>query len=183
MRTFILIMVLIFSGICNMARAADSPLVYSRSLITIIVSGKEPSGKDNQKTEKQTRAARAFQFDVDIRPEGTIRSGWFLNSGIEQNGRALMAVQESTGDFSLLGVQAKEAMDVLLVNDEGQIITIVPEIILINQQSEIPQQQPAKAAIFLAKGMAAKLGIAPGDIVKHEIFIPKPQILNIEEKL
>ncbi|GEM_PF-2977346 len=172
----------LFTG--NFVHADEVPLIYSRSTFILHIAGenladKKIAPKDEKTKEPPVKTTpKSYQFEVEIRPESTIRAEWFNSSIGTKRGHAFMATQEIIAPFPLAGIQAYEPMDVLLVRPNGKIAVIIPEIILGNFQEELQNQEHIKAAIFLSPGLVKKLGVRLGDSIEHEIFVPTPQVIQ-----
>ncbi len=62
-------------------------------------------------------------------------------------------------------------LDMLFIHADGRIESIVPDTVP-HDLTPIRSQGPVRAVLELAAGSAARLGIAPGDTVRHPAFQP-----------
>lgn len=152
----------------------STPLLYSRSHIIINRAHMPvPLPWQNQPVENPS-----LLFDVDVRDAGVMRreEGWFDLGGIE-NGRGVMMMLAAP-DIPPLGRANQYApMDIVMVDKEGKIVQIVPDVVLNRLQEDIVPQTPVLAFLFLKGGSCEGLNIQPGDRVEYKLFRTSPLML------
>lgn len=98
-----------------------------------------------------------------------------------QRAHGLMFREEMAPDAGMLFLFEREAprsfwmkntylpLDILFIDRTGRIVSIAPDTVPLSEAS-IPSGAPAMGVLELNAGVAAALGIAPGDRVVHRAF-------------
>jgi uncharacterized membrane protein (UPF0127 family) len=152
----------------------DTPLYYSRSTLTIHTKSEPP--KSALPWENN---ASGIGFNVEVRDAMAMynQKGWFnLSSQSDKNG--VMMVFSAEGLAPVIRMTQYAPFDILLIDHEGNIKQIIPNIKLSDLSDDITPASPVLAFLFLKGGTCQKLGIAPGDIVDYRIFKRPPVVLS-----
>lgn len=132
--------------------AADEPIAFERGELTI-----------------ETASGQSYRFEVEIATTST------------QRGRGLMFREHMAADAGMLFVYAAEQpirmwmrntlipLDMLFVAEDGRIVTIAENTEPLSE-AVIASSEPALGVIELNGGTARRLGIRPGDRVRHPAF-------------
>jgi len=161
----------------------STPLLYSRANITIL--RKAPPQKALQPLPWQKGQAVAVPdvpsvgFDVEVRDGMTLynQKGWFnLSSPSEKNG--LLMVFSAPGLAPIIPSTQYAPLDILMIDHEGTITQIVPNIKLSELDQDIIPSSLVLAFLFLKGGLCQKLSINPGDVVEYPLFKRPPTVLS-----
>jgi len=168
-----------------MAASADSstPLLYTRA--AIMIERKAPPQKAVpplpwQKGLISTMPdAPGIGFDVEVRDGMTLynQKGWFnLSSQSEKNGVLMMF--SAPGLPAIIHSTQYAPLDILMIDREGTITQIVPNIKLSELDRDITPASAIVAFLFLQGGLCQKLSINPGDVVEYKLFKKPPVVLT-----
>ena len=163
----------------------STPLYFSRATATIIRS--DPPQKaapptlpwEKGKKAAPVKEAPAVPFDVEVRNGMTMynQSGWFnLSSPTEKSGVLLLF--PAAGLPPIVHLTQYAPLDILMIDHQGTITQIVPNIKLSELDEDITPSSPITAFLFLNGGACEKLSIHPGDIVEYKAFKRPPVVLS-----
>lgn len=168
----------------------ESPLTYSRTNILILrASGNtepEPEKKETlpwRKGEDAQETADTLSglvFDVEVRDASVMynQSGWYnLSSMSDQSGVMLMFDHPGIAPVSASAQYVP--LDVLMVDEEGIISQIVPNLMMSQMTADILPTAPVKAFLILKGGTCSAMRIQPGDRVLYKQFKQPPTVLSV----
>jgi len=163
----------------------STPLFYTRS--NIVVIRKTPPQKTIPPLPWQAQGQPTVVqddprvlFDVEVRDAMALYSqkGWFnLSSPSEKDG-VLLAFSAS-GTTPIVHSTQYAPLDILLIDHEGTITQIIPNIKLSELDQDIVPSSPVLAFLFLKGGLCEKLSIRPGDTVEYKLFRKPPVVLTV----
>lgn len=171
-----------FSGTVVAAEYA-LPMLYSRA--EIFIARHDASAMPEPALPWQNGAAAAppkLSLQVEVRDAAILyrQEGWFsLSSPAEKTGTLLML---PTPDLMPIPPTMQYApIDILMIDKEGKITQIIPQVIPAEIEEEIYPDSPVLAFLFLKGGECGKLSVKPGDMVEYELFKKPPAILTAPE--
>ena len=89
-----------------------------------------------------------------------------------------MIVLTYAGDIPFPSYANKQAVDVLMVDEQGTITRIYPSITLNTINDDLHGKGATKAFLLLLAGSVDQHAIRPGDKVEHPTFAPPPRVLE-----
>lgn len=159
---------------------ADEPLqfLYNRSSL-VLVRGKAPALPPALPWLPQPAGKPAITFDVEVRDATTMynRKGWFNLSSPSENQGVLMAFN-APGVAPLIRSTEFAPLDILMIDSEGRVTQIIPNLKLSELEHEIMPDHPILAFLFLKGGVAQHLSIRPGDTVEYPLFKKSPVVIS-----
>lgn len=160
---------------------ADDPMIfqYSRKQLTIYRNQlPEPPTPDFPWQEPVKEAPR-IQLDVEIRDAHSMyrQEGWFSFTG-PKGKHSVMMVFPQPEIAPLMPTEQYAPLDILMVNKEGKIFQIVPDLVLAKLEEYILPPSPALAFIFLEGGFCQRYSVTPGDYVEYALFKQPPPVLT-----
>ena len=164
------------------ARGNDGALLYMRTPITITRQQPPPTEALPWQDPKTPQPAQvpAVTFDVEIREAAAYyrQEGWFSLSSPQENGAVLM-VFATSGIAPISPSPHYAPLDILMINQEGVITQIVPNIQLSLLDRDIVPEKDVLAFMFIKGGSCEKLSIKPGDTLEYpKIFKKAPVVLG-----
>jgi len=176
-------MLLLALPVASVMADPSSPLLYSRANIVItrkVVPLKTIPPLPWQKGPAATVPdAAGVGFDVEVRDGMTLynQKGWFnLSSPSEKNG--VLMVFDAPGLPPVTPATQYAPLDILLIDREGTVLQIIPDIKLSELDQDIVPSSPVLAFLFLKGGLCQKLSINPGDVVEYKLFKKPPTVLS-----
>ena len=118
-------------------------------------------------------------FDVEIRDAMVLynQRGWYNLSGPNEKS-GVMLVFSDPGIAPLSASSQYAPLDVLMIDKEGNIVQIIPNLMMSELEQDILPQQPVRAFLFLKGGMCQQMHIKPGDYVLYKLFRRSPTVLS-----
>ncbi len=157
---------------------AFSQVIFQREKLTI-----SPPPETSQPKESGDAmvipAPRAPQhFMVEVRSEEALNLEYIhtLNGMASDSG--VMIAFNVPSIVSVPTMKVYEAVDVLFIDEEGEIVQILPNIVPAEINRDIAAQKPIGAFLYLKAGESKRRDIRPRDIVSHAVFNAKPVILK-----
>lgn len=150
------------------ARAEDMPLVYSLGKISI-----------QRATQADGQPTLPLQLSVQIRDAESFyrQNGWFNVGGMKDgNGVLLLFAEPAQTPIEQMAHYAP--MDILMVDEMGDILSIAPSLVLAELQGPIYPPQKVKAFLLLAGGSSERLHIQPNDTVTYPAFKKPPPVID-----
>jgi uncharacterized membrane protein (UPF0127 family) len=149
--------------------AAEEPLAYSRSAIQI-----QPS----EKGEKATASNEPLVLNVEVRKAGFFQQpGMFYTRPLSSEEAFLEPLPD--GDFKTLERgNVYEPMDVCILDAQGKILQIYPSLILNDLAQSMVLEPVSKAVLYLPNGRAVQLGLKPGTVIQHPLFVQPPKVIE-----
>lgn len=165
--------------------AREGALTYSRTHIIIMrASADADSPPPLPWRDAQASAdSPGIIFDVEIRDASILyhNDGWYNLSGPSEKSGVMLMFSAPT--IAPLMASAQYApLDILMVDSEGTINQILPNLMLSQLTEEIMPERPVKAFLFLQGGICKAMGIQPGDRVLYKKFRQPPTVLSIPAK-
>ncbi len=154
---------------------------YSRTNIVIMRAGMASNAPVPMpwQTDKDIAGSAGVIFDVEIRDAMTLynQSGWYNLSGpSEKSGVMLVFKDEGIAPITTSAQYAP--LDILIIDHEGKVHKIIPNLLLSQLEQDIIPESPVKAFLFLKGGTCQAMGINPGDYVLYKIFKRPPAVLS-----
>jgi uncharacterized membrane protein (UPF0127 family) len=151
-----------------------TPLSYSRGQIAI-----ERASAPLLPWQAPGQKAPPLTFEVEVRDAMTLynQQGWFNLSGPSPDSGVLLAFGAPT-QAPILPSAQYAPLDILLIDKEGKILQIIPNLLLTELEQEIYPAAPVLAFLFLKGGTSERFSIRPGDSVEHKLFRKPPVILS-----
>jgi hypothetical protein len=158
----------------------DDAITYSRTNIVIMHSGDEqraPAPLPWQ-TNVSPENSSGVVFDVEIRDAMVLynQRGWYNLSGPNEKS-GVMLLFSDPGIAPLSASSQYAPLDVLMIDKEGNIVQIIPNLMMSELEQDILPQQPVRAFLFLKGGMCQQMQIKPGDYVLYKLFRRSPTVL------
>lgn len=179
---FVLVAMPVFAQMAN-----SGGLIFSREKIFIETEVTLPpdaaetpdtQGPVKDASQVPRLEARRYFFDTEIRTHDALKLEWFHSLANVQSGRAIMIVFKETGPQSLPLAKLYKPIDVLVIAEDGEVLAILPNIILASQSKQIDMDMPVKAFLFIKADDASALQIKPKNHVLHPIFTRDPTVLQ-----
>lgn len=176
------------------AKAEEMPLFYMRTQIVIVprqvapdpppqtpVASALPWLKDNTQPQAQPpqAVAQGVVFDTEQRDARTVHTAGWINLSQMAGSQALMLVFPSPVIAAIRPVRDYSPYDILTVSEEGQILQILPNLVLADLQQPYQTPSAIKAIIYLRGGTCDTKAIAPGDRVMNKLFRVPTQVREI----
>ncbi len=117
-------------------------------------------------------------FEVMIRSQLALRQPSIVGLSRIEEGTAIMIVLSHVTELPLIQMQNYTPVDVLFIDASGEILQIMPEVVLNALKQEVQAYYPVKAFLYLKAGISVLKNIRPGDVVIHPLFNPKPTVLR-----
>lgn len=137
-----------------------------------------PEPKETDTVVPAEPVEKRHVFSTEIYPMSATNISWFSNREALAAGRGIMIVLDDRDELSLGWSNTSTAYDVLFVQGNGNIQTIVPNLVLGELSDPLEITGKIKAVLYLPAGATAALDIKPKDRVEHALFKPSPLILQ-----
>ncbi len=164
------------------AAAQNTPLVFRRESMTIIPKAppvKVLTEEDEGKEEKaETQPTDPLVFNIEVRGERAMRLEGITSLTRLQDDTGVMIMFGAPIDLPQMKLNIYTPVDALMVDEEGTIFQIMPELILGHMAEDVPNRKPVLAFLYLKSGICAEKGIRPGSRIEHPYFMPKPTVLE-----
>ncbi len=149
--------------------AIGQPVAFSRG--TVMVVPVNP---------KQADYKGGVLFNVDIRDFGSVHNPtWFDFASFSEN-KGLLLTLAFSAPITIYPVNHFAKMDILMLDDYGTVMKILPNIALANLSEPVASGTPVLAVLYLKGGMVDTLGVQPGDVVRYKIFRKHPEVRTID---
>ena len=118
---------------------------------------------------------------IDTSDDACVHFGIFIASERNAQARGLMFVREMPDDVGMLFIHPSERMismwmkntliplDMVFIDSSG-VVTHIADNTVPGSLDTISSMQPALGILEINGGLAARLGIQPGDLVRHPFF-------------
>lgn len=180
MRTFPLILIAWLLAVAAPALAGPpAPLFYSRANIAIT---RQSIPLAEQNALPWQAATRTVGLEVEIRDSSTLynQKGWFnLSSPSEKNG--VMIVFSAPALAPVVRSTQYVPLDVLMIDKQGRILQILPEVMLNDLEEDIYPPAPVLALLFIKGGLCKSLSINPGDDIEYKLFKKPPAVITAQQ--
>ncbi len=123
------------------------------------------------KTEKLVieTSRGALSFDVEVAREPRQKAiGLMFRQELPAMTGMLFPYQE-TGEITMWMKNTLISLDMVFIGDDGRVVSIAARTEPMSEKI-ISSKVPAAGVLEIAGGEAERLGIAPGDLVRHEHF-------------
>lgn len=146
---------------------ATSPITYAKDQITLLPAH-----------PLQESAQNGVLFQVEVRGAGmALDPDWFQLAGFAPNHGLLLTYREPAY-VTIDPANVFAPYDVIAVNHYGEIVLLLPNIVLANVTEPIPTPQPVSALIYVAGGSASAIGLQAGDHVQHGLFQKRTAVMD-----
>lgn len=177
------------------AESANNPIVFSKTVISIVPGTTIPKAVLRDTTEPAEEMPMEGEMEGAAPPaqeekatlEMQVRGRQIpLNSGMYTKyklsaSRGVLTYYPTAEPRHLMAENIYEPVDILFVRDDGVIAQIIPEVVLAYLREDVRVGFPLRATIYVTAGLSEALGIQPGDRVEHGMFTPKPVIQMVQE--
>lgn len=149
------------------AFAYEAPMLYSRTHIVLHLA------------KPVSSANASIAFDTEVREAASVARtpGWYNFASLEDFRAAMMAYGEPTPVRISPGNEFAP-FDIVLVNAYGEIVQIMPKLVLAELEAPIASVEPVQAVLYLRGGTCEKFGIGIGDRVEYGLFKKRPVVLS-----
>lgn len=155
----------------------STPLLYTRADLRIVRAAPPPDVF--LPWEDKSRGDKGLAINAEMRDGATMyqQKGWFNLSSPSEDGGVLLVFAAPT--VTPIAPSAQYApLDILMINKEGRVTEIVPNVLLSTLEEDIYPSGPILAMLFLRGGLCEKANIRPGDYVEHPLFRKPPTVLT-----
>lgn len=158
----------------------STPLLFSRSRIAIIRAvAAEDQSTNALPWQEEIPFDPRIVLDVEVRDAMSLyrQRGWInVAKPAEQTG--LMMVFSAQTVAPVTRSEQYAPLDILMIDSEGKIIQILPNLSLADLEDDVYPSDPILALLFLKGGTCETLSIKPGDHVEYKIFKKPPVVLT-----
>lgn len=115
---------------------------------------------------------RSYRFQAEIADNEAERAQGLMNRPSLPEDRAMLFLfpDEAPRGFWMKNTQIP--LDILYLNRRGEIVSIVRGAVPLSEAT-VPSGAPAAAVLEINGGLADRLGVAPGDVVRHPALSPQ----------
>lgn len=129
--------------------------------------------------QKQKDAVRiSHQFTGEIRGEEALTLEYIHTLNALSDDSTVMILLDAPSIVSLPVYNVYTPIDVAFVDNDGEIVQIIPSIVPAEITRDIQAETPIRAFIFFKAGITKSLDIRPKDIVKFSAFNARPIIIQ-----
>lgn len=160
------------------AHAADSvPLFFTRSEL-IIQRAALPASEAPLPWQSIAPADLALSFDIELRDGGALyqQKGWF-SLDMPADGTGMLLYFGAPILAPIPPASQYAPLDILLLDGQGRIAHIFPNLVLAELTEEIESPSPVVAFLIVRGGLCEARGIRSGDTVEHPLF-KKPPVMK-----
>ncbi len=162
------------------ATAANAPILFSKEEVVIRRAQPVPEPVMPWQTPGEQQMRPDIRLDTEIRDAATLvsQNGWFnLSSPADHQAVMLMMPKEEIATIPPSSQYAP--LDILLIDKEGVIREIYPQLKLAELAEPITSQSAVLALLFLRGGVHESWVIKPGDSIIYKAFKKPPASLSI----
>jgi uncharacterized membrane protein (UPF0127 family) len=153
----------------NAAKAplAYAPVTYAKERLVLL-----------PKNPPDTTLKGGALFQVDVQSAGSaINPDWFQLAGFKPNqGLLLTYATPQKVDIEPSNIMA--AYDIIAVNNFGEIVMILPDLVLANLTRIITTPEDVNAVLYVNAGTASALGLQVSDRLEHRMFQTRPTVID-----
>jgi uncharacterized membrane protein (UPF0127 family) len=117
-------------------------------------------------------------FQVDVQSAGSaLNPDWFQLAGFKPNQGLLLTYSTP----QIIDIEPSNIMapyDIIAVNTFGEIILILPDVVLANLKQIITTPSAANALLYVNAGTTSALGLQVGDHLVHRMFQTRPTVID-----
>jgi uncharacterized protein len=136
--------------------------------LTLPLSGGTVVAQDLQPLEIATKTGvQIFGVELAVTPEEQAKGLMFRRELPEKQGMLFDFHREQPTSFWMKNTYIP--LDMIFIRADGRILRIAENTVPLSE-AMVPSGGPVRAVLEVIGGTAKKLGIAPGDRVKHPIF-------------
>ena len=149
-------------------------LLFALSLVLAAAAPPVPPRAADAPTERLSivTAGGEHVFDVEVVKEEKDRNRGLMFRRHMASGRGMLFDYDPPQEISFWMKNTYIPLDIIFVGADGRIISIANAKPL--DLTPLPSGGLARGVIEINGGLAAKLGIKPGDRVQHRLFDPAP---------
>jgi len=143
-------------------------LFAALSLLTLPLAGGAAAAQDLQPLEVASKnGVHIFGVEMAVTPEEQAKGLMFRRELPEKQGMLFDFHREQPISFWMKNTYIP--LDMIFIRADGRILRIAESTTPLSE-AMVPSGGPVRAVLEVIGGTAKKLGIAPGDRVKHPIF-------------
>ncbi|MEE8271741.1 MAG: DUF192 domain-containing protein [Alphaproteobacteria bacterium] len=152
------------------------PTAVLLALFVAILGGEPAAAQQGALFEQselwvETAAGSRYRFDVELAVTGAQQAQGLMHRDEMAADAGMLFVFEPMRPVSFWMKNTLIPLDMLFVAADGRIVNIAERTTPLSTDS-VPSDGPVKAVLEINGGMAALLGIHPGDRVSHAAFGP-----------
>lgn len=184
-----LLVSILLMALPHYAMAEETPIIFARSILTILPTAPEKLLEKEALPEKQSTITppentpvkpprTTYSFTVEVIPYSALSTEGMFTQGITDQAKGALYVLPQESRLSIQGANIITPVDVLLIRADGTIANIIPSLNLSELEQAVESTVPIKAVLHLANGTVKKLDIRPLDTVEHASFTKHPEIMQ-----
>lgn len=117
-------------------------------------------------------------FQVEIKSSGNaMNPDWFQLSGFPAN-HGLLLTYDHPQIININPANILAHYDVIAANQYGEIVMILPNIVLANLAGTIQTPEVANTVLYVAGGTTSDIGLQVGDHLQHSMFLARTQVID-----
>jgi uncharacterized membrane protein (UPF0127 family) len=160
---------------------AEGTFTYTRTNMVIMRESMQSDALPPLPWQEETASpdSPGVIFDIEIRDGQSLYSqkGWYNLSGPSEKS-GVMLMFDHPGIVPIINSAQYAPLDILMVDSQGIIAQIVPNLMMAALEQEILPSSPIKAFLFLKGGACELMNIQPGDRVLYKGFKQPPTVLS-----
>ena len=169
--------------LCSASAYANAPVVFQRDVITIIpkpaaVEVFEGDGAPAEAEEAPLAPREPVDVNVEIRPQDALRLEWIHTLNTLPEDKGVMIVLEEAMPLPLMPLQVFTPVDVIVLDTQGLVSQLIPNVVLAGLSQEIVASRPTKAFLYMKAGTIEVYALEPNDRVEHPYFRPEQTVLQ-----
>lgn len=161
---------------------ANAPVVFQRDVITLVPkpSAVEVIEETSEEAEVMEEIIMRSPIDVEveIRPQDALRLEWIHTLNTLPADKGVMIVLEEPMPLPLMPLQVFTPIDVIVIDAQGLVSQLIPNVALANLTQEIMANRPTKAFLYMKAGTISDNLLEPGDRIEHPHFRPEQTVLQ-----
>lgn len=130
-----------------------------------------PARAEGLETLRIVTASGTHTFQVEIAADAATRELGLMNRRFMPSGQGMLFEFDRDGPVSFWMKNTYIPLDMIFISRSGIVTKIVANAEPLSERV-IPSGPPCAAVLELNGGMAAAIGLAPGDEVRHAFFKP-----------
>lgn len=146
-----------------LAMQADNPITFQKERLIL-----HPSSATDQ---------GGVLLQIDVRPAGMPEKDW-LELSTYKEGTGMLEIYDAGSPVVIQAKNRSAPVDVIAINHTGDVVLIVPSIVLSRLESPIERTETMHALLYTTDGLAEKIGLQIGDDVEYKLFKKPPIVVD-----
>ena len=155
-----------------LAFAAPAQVLFERADVQV---NPAPIGGHNGEVVLQRPTVK---LNVELRAQDALQLEYIHTLNTLADGTGVMVVLNNPAVVPLPAWQVFTPVDAVFIADTGEILQILPNVVLGNMQQDIAAKAPVKAFLFLKAGQVQASQLRPHDMVAGNMFSPAPAVMQ-----